>query len=139
MQLEDLRALVGRWSEPVWNEAQPEAWQRFAEAACLPWPCGQPLTAPPTWSRTLDYGRIPGLDLPASGLLHGEQAFFYERPIRPGERLACRSQLAEVMEKTGRQGPMWLLTLHCEARDEAGQLVVQERVTLIWRRREGDV
>lgn len=39
------------------------------------------IIAPPTFSRTFDYGVIPDLQFKREGLIHGEQHFEYYRPL----------------------------------------------------------
>ncbi|WP_026974739.1 MaoC family dehydratase N-terminal domain-containing protein [Alicyclobacillus contaminans] len=140
MPLQDFEPFVGRSSSPVRNEVERGAIRKFADAIGDPNPvyrdveaAGGRLIAPPTFSRTFDYGRIPDLPLPSAGLIHGEQMFEYFRPIYSGDVLYCTSTLREVRERNGRLGTMIFLVFDNTAVDETGELVVRETLTVICR------
>ena len=42
-------------------------------------------------------------------------------PIRPGDRLTARSQIAEIYEKTGRSGPMVFIVHRMEFQNQNGE------------------
>ncbi|SFU53475.1 MaoC family dehydratase N-terminal domain-containing protein [Alicyclobacillus macrosporangiidus] len=140
MSLESFRACIGRASEPVKNEIEKGAIRKFAEAIGDPNPlyrdeaaAGGRLVAPPTFSRTLDYGRVPGLELPRAGLIHAGQEFEYFRPIYSGDVLYCHTRLVDVFEKQGKLGRMVFLVFEMEARDQDGNPVVRQKSTVICR------
>ncbi|MCL6516480.1 MaoC family dehydratase N-terminal domain-containing protein [Alicyclobacillus sp.] len=143
MSLEAYRACIGRASEPVKNEVEKGAIRKFAAAIGDPDPryrdeeaAGGRLLAPPTFSRTFDYGRVPGLELPRAGLIHASQEFEYFRPIHSGDVLYCQTRLADVFEKQGRLGRMIFLVFEMEARDTDGNPVVRQTSTVICREAE---
>ncbi len=126
------KEFIGRRSEPVRNAVERGAVRKFAEAIGD----GNPLyldeeaasrsrhgrmIAPPTFPFTLDYGRIPGLPLPESGLIHGEQSFTYERPLFVGEEILCYTTLEDAYEKKGG-------TLHFLVFDRIGEDLEGERI-----------
>ena len=125
---------VGSRSEPVRNLVERGAVRRFAEAIADPCPLyvdevvaqksryGK-LLAPPTFPRTFDYGRIEGLDLPSSGLIHGEFRISYERPLLVGEELMCRMQLKDSYDKQGRGGLLGFLVFERTGESLAGERV----------------
>jgi acyl dehydratase len=67
-------------------------------------------------------------------MLHGEQAFEFGRPIVAGDRLTVRSKVADVQERSGPSGPMDVIIIEDEGRDEQGVLVFRSRATFILRR-----
>ncbi len=67
--------------------------------------------APPTFPRVFDYGEIEGLHLPNKGLIHGEQKYFYERPLFVGEEIYCSSEVTHYYEREGSSGLMGFLVL----------------------------
>jgi len=141
------KTLIGRESEPVLHEVEKGAIRRFAEAL------GDPnllaleesaaraagyggLVAPPTFAVTLGWSERfrHSLDLGTRSVLHSEQGFEYARPIVAGDRLVVRSRVADVQERAGASGPMDVLVIEDEGRDEKGELVFKARSTLILRR-----
>ncbi len=113
---------MGGRSEPVENVVEGRAVRLFAEAIGDPSPLYVDeaaakrsrhggLIAPPTFARTLEYGRIEGMGWPESGMIHGEHRISYERPLRVGERILCHTTLVDCHEKPGRSGPLGFVVL----------------------------
>jgi acyl dehydratase len=141
------RSLIGRESEPVVHEVEKGAIRRFAEALGDPNPvyaeepaaraAGYPtLVAPATFAVTLtsnDRFRH-SLDLGTRSILHSEQQFEYARPIVAGDRITVRSKVTDVQERAGASGPMDVIVIEDEARDDQGAVVFRTRATLILRR-----
>ncbi len=141
------RSLIGRESEPVVHEVEKGAIRRFAEALGDPNPvyveeaaaraAGYPaLVAPPTFPVALTSNERfrHSLDLGTRSILHSEQQFEYVRPILAGDRITVRSKVADVQERAGASGPMDVLVVEDEGRDDQGALVFRTRATLILRR-----
>jgi acyl dehydratase len=141
------RSLIGRESEPVVHEVEKNQVRRFAEALGDPSPistdeaaaraAGYPaLVAPPTFAIALASNERfrHSLDLGTRNILHGEQAFEYARPILAGDRITVRSKVADVQERAGASGPMDVIVIEDEGRDEKNELVFRTRATLILRR-----
>jgi len=141
------RSLIGRESEPVVHEIEKGAIRRFAEALGDPNPiyvdepaaraAGYPtLVAPATFAVALTSSERfrHSLDLGTRSILHSEQQFEYARPIVAGDRITVRSKVADVQERAGASGPMDVIVIEDEARDDAGALVLRTRATLILRR-----
>lgn len=127
------RSMVGLESEEMVFEVEKGAIRKFAEAigaTTEEYLRGE--MAPPTFPTTF---RVPleGLSIEASRVLHGEQEYVFHRPIRPGDRLRCKSRVADVYEKEGRSGRMTFVVTETEGRDEAGELVFVGRSTIIVR------
>lgn len=127
---------IGKKSVPVKNDVEKGAVRKFVEAIgdinpiyvseeeATNSPHGQ-LIAPPTFPRTFDYGKIPGLEFPKAGMIHGEQYYHYYRPIYVGEVLYCHEELVDVQEKEGKSGKMTIVKLR-----QFGESVDGERVFL---------
>ncbi len=141
------RSLIGRQSEPVVHEVEKGAVRRFAEAIGDPNPlyvdeaaaraAGYPsLVAPPTFAVSLTSNERfrHSLDLGTRSIIHGEQQFEYTRPIVAGDRITVRSKVADVQERAGASGPMDVVVLEDEGRDDKGELVFRTRAMLILRR-----
>jgi acyl dehydratase len=141
------RSLIGRESEPVVHEVERGAIRRFAEALGDPNPiylddaaaraAGHPaLVAPPTFPVALASNERfrHSLDLGTRSILHGEQQFEYARPIFAGDRITVVSRVADVQERAGASGPMDVLVIEDEGRDDKGEVVFRTRATLILRR-----
>ena len=141
------RTLIGRESEPVLHEVEKGGIRRFADAVGDPNPLYQDeeaaraagyagLLAPPTYPVVLTQNDRfrHSLDLGTRSVLHGEQQFEYARPIVAGDRIVVRTRVADVLERPGASGPMDVLVLEDEGRDEKGDLVFRARATFILRR-----
>jgi len=141
------KTLIGRESEPTVVEVEKGAIRRFAEALGDANPlaldeaaaqaAGYPsLLAPPTFAVTLGWtDRFRhSLDLGTRAVLHGEQSFEYARPLVAGDRLTVRSKVVDVQERAGASGPVDVLVVEDEARDDKGATVLKARATYIIRR-----
>ncbi len=141
------RSLIGRESEPVVHDVEKGAVQRFAEAIGDPNPIYvdeaaaraagyASIVAPPTFPVVLTSNERfrHSLDLGTRSILHGEQQFEYTRPIVAGDRITVRSKVADVQERAGASGPMDVLVVEDEGRDDKGELVFRTRAMLILRR-----
>ena len=137
---------IGRSSPPTLNEVEKGAIRRFAEALGDYNPIyydeeyarasGFPtIVAPPTFPASFhsaaDLRELLGVGI--KSLLHAEQAFDYERPIRAGDRIYVSTRVADVLEKTGPAGKMDVAVIEDEGRDEEGTLVFRARRTLVVR------
>ena len=138
----DFQPFIGKSSTPVRNEVEKGAIRKFAEAIgdgnprYLSQNVDDVVEAPPTFSRSFDYGTILGLQLPKDGLIHGEQKFEYARPIVAGDVLYASTTLLDVKERSGRLGRMVFLFFEHKAVDGAGNIVVRETSTVIYREGE---
>lgn len=141
------RSLIGRESEPVLHEVEKGAIRHFAEALGDPNPiyqdesaaraAGYPtLVAPPTFPVLLTANERfrHSLDLGTRSILHGEQLFEYARPIFAGDRITVRSRVADVQERAGASGPMDVLVVEDEGRDDQDELIFRTRAMYILRR-----
>jgi len=99
------------------------------------------IVAPPTYPIAFMVEALSGgasafseLGLNFMTLIHGEQEFEYERPIRAGETLTLTGRISDVYEKHGSSGTMDFVVLETEATDAEGKRVFFSRNTLISRR-----
>jgi hydroxyacyl-ACP dehydratase HTD2-like protein with hotdog domain len=90
--------------------------------------------APPTYPAKFLF-RLPikGLDIDDVRALHGEQEYWYERPIRAGDRLLCMARVTEVARKTGSSGEMILVVIEQSGSDAERRPVFHDRGTFIFR------
>ncbi|ELK45889.1 MaoC family dehydratase N-terminal domain-containing protein [Halobacillus sp. ACCC02827] len=128
---------VGKKSEKVKNTVERGAVIKFAEAIGDPHPvylddvAYTRNIAPPTFPRVFDYGSVKGLDLPAKGLIHGEQHYHYERPLFVGEEVLCYTVIEDYYERSGSSGNMGFLKVKKYGEDLEGRLIFSEEQTAI--------
>lgn len=90
---------------------------------------------PPTFGTAAEFVVLPSivgdpeLGLDFTRVVHGEQEYEWRRPFRVGETLTVRARISSIREKAGRG----FLTIETEMLDEAGELVVLARATMIER------
>ncbi|KUO94703.1 FAS1-like dehydratase domain-containing protein [Ferroacidibacillus organovorans] len=145
MKLEEFRHFVGCSSRPVRNEIEKGAIRKFATAIGDFNPRYHDdslrddgrLLAPPTFSRTFEYGSIEGLSYAREGLIHGEQAFVYYQPLYSGETVFCRTTLRDAYERSGTLGAMIFLVYGQEVRRADGELLEASTSVIIFRDKEG--
>lgn len=129
-------SLVGVSSQPQTFEVTHEAVVRFMQATEDPAlrDGGTVEYAPPTFPTTFRL-RVPGLELDGSKmqLIHGEQQYTYTRKLRVGEKISCVARVADIRERSGKSGPMTILTTEISGTDEQQQPVFTGRSTLIVR------
>lgn len=134
--------LIGKRSDRVPNDVERGAVKKFAEAIGDPHPLYVDRTygmatkygdniAPPTFPRVFDYGTIPEFDLPAAGLIHGEQTFTYRRPLIVGEAIYCYCEVENYEEKQATSGILSFLTINYVGEDKAGQQVFSAKSVII--------
>lgn len=143
-------SLIGKKTPPGVAEASAEEIARFCEAVgdVRPEylgagrdPTGAPL-APPTYPMRFLFDALRPdlffeLGLNLAGIVHAEQEFVYQRPIRAGERYAVTGRIHDVWEKRGRSGLLDFVTFEARGCEEAsGEPVFAARMTLISRRLE---
>ena len=121
--IERWRSLVGERSQPVVNLVERGAVRKFAEAIGDPSPLyvdeaaskrsryGS-LIAPPTFPRTLEYGRIEDMYWPEAGMIHGEHRVSYEHGLlKVGDEVHCYTEFKSYDEKESRGGLLGFIIL----------------------------
>ena len=77
------------------------------------------------------------LGLNLAGIVHAEQEFVYERPVRAGEQYRIIGKVHDVWEKQGRSGLLDFVTFEARGHEKTSdELVFTARMTLISRRIE---
>lgn len=151
--LSELEALVGE-SRVTVEDFRIEAGkvEEFARAITDPNPVSRDeaaaraaglerIPAPLTYARVSRFPRYRTTDDDTYGfdlgfrpeyVLHGEQAYAYERPLFVGDVLTGTTTLADVFQREGgRAGTMTFAVYETEYRDESGDLVLTDRATAI--------
>ena len=127
------RSIVGLASPPTTFTVEAEAIRRFAEAIGDPHPAYQTgEAAPPTFPTTFHVA-LPGVEVEPARLLHREEEYEYERPLRAGDRVTVVRRVVEVTEKGGALGRMTYVVTEVEGRDPDGRLIYRGRTALIVR------
>jgi hypothetical protein len=105
---------------------------------------GASIGTPPTWPFVMPYwsdlgeGGAAGFPMdrlrgPGRMILHGEQGFEFQRSPRVGETLVGEGRIADVYEKQTGSATMEFYVREITWRDEAGDVVVVDRFTMIVR------
>lgn len=128
------RSVIGARSESRTFEVERGAIRKFADAIGDPHPAfraGE--VAPPTFPTTFAMA-MPLLGIDPARVLHGEEEFVYERPLRAGDRVTCVGRIVDVSERRGRRlGPLACVVIETEGRDPQGALLYRGRSTLLVR------
>ena len=85
------------------------------------------IIAPPTFAITLAGHPVPGLDLPHSGLIHGDQAFKFGTPIAAHDTIRVVSTLIG----TKARGPLTFLTIETTGTNQREEWVFTSTSTII--------
>jgi hypothetical protein len=94
------------------------------------------LVAPPTYAMVYGFDAYWQLwtdqevALDVAHLVHGEQRFTFERPVRPGDRVTTTGRLTAIHNR----GDMDLVTFELSARDEKDRPVSQGTALFIIRK-----
>ena len=94
------------------------------------------LVAPPTFPAVLTVNDRfrHSLDLGTRSILHSEQQLEFGRALVAGDRITVVSRVADVLERPSASGPMDVIVIEDEGRDDKGEVVFRARATLILRR-----
>jgi len=79
------------------------------------------------------YFGLPPIEHPFKRLLNGGNEIEFYRCLALGERCVANARYANVQVKEGRSGTMLMVDIETEFRTEAGELLLINRQTLIWR------
>ncbi|MGM0854087.1 MAG: MaoC family dehydratase N-terminal domain-containing protein [Bacillota bacterium] len=136
------QSYIGKRSTSIENCVENGAVRKFAEAIGDPRPiyvdeeAGKRSRyrgniAPPTFPRVFDYGTIEGFHLPNVGLIHGEQSFHYERPLKVGERIQCYTEIKDYYERKGSGGTLGFLVIEDIGEDSGGNRIFTSEAIVI--------
>jgi len=78
------------------------------------------------------FGLAP-VDSPFKRLLNGGNEIEFFRCLAVGEKAVAKARYADVQLKQGKSGSLLLVVIETEFRTEAGELLLINRQTLIWR------
>ncbi len=100
---------------------------------------GEHPVAPPTFLTTTMHWQPPEADpwdsvaMDQQRGLHAEQEYvFHGAPPRAGDRLTCRSTIADIYTRQGRRGgELTFVVMHTSFHDERGELVAEARMTAV--------
>jgi len=137
--------LVGHSTGPVVYDVELWHVQRFAasigdddpvyqDAAVAQAAGHRAIPAPPTFAAALrpeDPRSDLGLDF--RRVLHGEQAFEYQRPLYVGDVVHVTARISEMYEKSGKSGAMTFIVMTVEGRLPGGELVYSGRSVTVLR------
>lgn len=78
------------------------------------------------------FGLTP-IDSPFKRLLNGGNEIEFRRCLKVGEKAVARARYADVQLKQGKSGALLLVVIETEFSTEAGERLLLNRQTLIWR------
>ena len=147
---DEMRAAIGKESEPVTVEVDKTAVRMFARAVgykdlvfydeehaksrgyrSLPVPMGflgHPIYRPDRPSRP---AYVMAFETPFKRVLNGGTDFEYYEPICAGDVLTATSKIADIKEREGRMGPMLFIIGETTYKNQEGKTVAKFRGTLI--------
>jgi len=147
---DEMRAAIGKESEPVTIEVDKTAVRMFARAVgykdlifydeqyakskgyrSLPVPMGflgHPIYRPDRPSRP---AYVMAFQTPYQRVLNGGTDIEYYEPICAGDVLTTTTKVADIVERTGSIGPMLVIISEITCRNQAGKPVATFRGTLI--------
>ncbi|MBE3555829.1 MAG: MaoC family dehydratase N-terminal domain-containing protein [Firmicutes bacterium] len=134
---------IGKKSPEVVHEVEKGAIRKFADAIGDPNPLFhdesfaqahgyKSIIAPPTFAITL--GAEMPIKIDPRGVLHGEQAFLYDRPIVAGDVIRCQAEVTDVYERSGHSGHMTFFVTETTGRDaQTEERIFRARGTIVIR------
>ena len=147
---DEMRAAIGKESEPVTVEVDKTAVRMFARAVgykdlvfydeeyaksrgyrSLPVPMGflgHPLYRPDRSSRP---AYVMAFETPFKRVLNGGTDFEYYEPICAGDVLTATTKIADIQERQGQMGPMLFIISETTYKNQEGKAVAKFRGTLI--------
>ncbi|MBN8193180.1 MaoC family dehydratase N-terminal domain-containing protein [Bacillus sp. NTK074B] len=136
------QSYIGKRSTPVNNTVEKGAVKKFAEAIGDPHPiyveedAGRRSRyggniAPPTFPRVFDYGTVKGFHLPNVGLIHGEQSFHFERPLKVGESIQCYTEIKDYYERNSSSGTLGFLVIEDVGEEAGGERIFSSQAIVI--------
>lgn len=121
------KGLIGIESGLIPLKIKLEDVRRFAEAVGTRLDDRVPLT----FVGTLVQANIPGIELPAPGMIHGEQKITYYRPLNVGDSLTYKKRIKDVYERSGKLGKMTFVVLETIGYDLAGEIIFTSSSVII--------
>ena len=147
---DELRAAIGRESQPVTYEVDNLGCRQFARSVGYTDPVffdeeyaksqghrgivapagflGHPIFNPAKPARGPE---TPGLDIPLKRVLNGGTDIEYLQDVCAGDRLTAATKLSGLTEREGRMGPMLIVETETTFRNDRGETVAVQRGTAI--------
>ena len=145
---DEMRAAIGKESEPVTYEVDKTAVRMFARAVgytdliyydeehakgkgyrSLPVPMG--FLGHPIFKPGMPTRPGPAFKTPYKRILNGGTDIQYYEPICAGDVLTATSKIADILERTGAMGPMLIIIGETVYKNQQGREVGKFRGTLI--------
>lgn len=131
MYIEIVEPFIGKCGPLIPQEIEKGSIRKFAIATCETNPIYydedyaknsdyKRIIAPPTFYRTLNYGDIPGFDLPRRGRVHAEQEYKFYKHFGVGDVVYCQNKIVKTYEKQGRSGFMLFVVFEHAVYDKQG-------------------
>ncbi len=76
---------------------------------------------------------LPNVEMPYRRLLNGGNEIEFYRALRIGEKVVARARYVDVTLKQGKSGNLLLVAIETRFTTEAGELLLINKQTLIWR------
>lgn len=146
---DEIRSYIGRTADPVVHEVDATGIRAFARAVGYTDPVyydrqdarrrghrdilapfgylGAPVYNPA--ARPANPLRLP--DLPLKRRLNGGTDLTYFADVCAGDVLTATHRVKDILEQSGRAGPMVLIVLETEYKNQQGVLVARQEMTLI--------
>jgi len=76
---------------------------------------------------------MAAIDAGHSRVLDAGQSFEFFMPVRPGDILVGSHQVEDIVEKEGKSGPMFIISIKTTLRNQNGNVVADETLIVICR------
>lgn len=87
---------------------------------------------PPTYAITLLPFAVPGLRLPAAGVIHGEQSFHWHDVLAVGDEIHVTGWVQGVKSRAGTHGRMHIITIASEGWEtQRGPIFTAESILIV--------
>ena len=132
--IDRLRARIGVEGEPTTAVVEAGHVKRFAQAIGDPNPRWES-EAPPTFVVALAPASVHLAEAEeyGQGWLNGGNRFEYFAPVKIGDRITARGQVADVYEKEGSSGKLLFIIFETNYVNQDGERVAKLRGTMIRR------
>ena len=132
--IDRLRARIGVEGEPTTAVVEAGHVKRFAQAIGDPNPRWES-EAPPTFLVALAPASVHLAEAEeyGQGWLNGGNRFEYFAPVKIGDRITARGQVADVYEKEGSSGKLLFIIFETNYVNQDGERVAKLRGTMIRR------
>jgi hypothetical protein len=130
-----LKSHVGQRSDTYHDEITPQRIAQFCRAVGIP----ESSVAPPTFLtvfRKGEFDLFQKMGIQLARVLHAEQEYQYENPIRSGDCMQFQTTVSNILEKKGSTASMQFITLETlfhVTRDSVQLAVGKSKTTIVIR------